>query len=291
MNPHLDNANDIINMAKEISALSKLFVIKVPCIPCGVEAVHKLESIGIRTNLTLVFSVSQTLYAAHAGSLFVSPFFARTAAFEIPYIIPDDRVAEAVYSDTELIEKARTDILSVQPSLRLMAIAASGGWRSFAATKKQIKQPSDLKGLKVRTVASKVQQDLVTSFGAAAMPYAEIYTSLSTCVVDGLKLSIVDIVAAKLDESLRYYILDNHSYLVGFWFINEQSFKEIPEDLRFVVTDGFEDLRIWLSAYPKYASIAAYDAFRAEGGEIIHPLLVNLKFLREHQNLLEKSLF
>lgn len=203
----------------------------------------------------------------------LAPFWAPTAAFEIPYIISDDRVAESVYSDPELVEKARQDILSVQPSLRLMAIASSGGWRSFATTKKQIKQPSDVKGLKIRTVASKVQQDLVTSFGGAAtaMPYAEIYTSLSTGVVDGVKLSIVDIVTAKLHESLRYYILDNHSYLVGFWFINEQTFKEIPEDLRPVVADGFEDLRAWLSAYPKYASIAAYDAFRAEGGEIYTP--------------------
>lgn len=74
VNPHLDNANDIINMARDISSISKLFVIKVPCIPCGIEAVHKLEHMGIRTNLTLVFSVSQALYAAHAGSLFVSPF-------------------------------------------------------------------------------------------------------------------------------------------------------------------------------------------------------------------------
>ncbi len=74
VNPHLDNAKDIIDMAKDIASISKLFVIKVPCIPCGVEAVHKLEQMGIRTNLTLVFSVSQALYAAHAGSLFVSPF-------------------------------------------------------------------------------------------------------------------------------------------------------------------------------------------------------------------------
>lgn len=74
VNPHLNNTKDMVTMAKEISSISKNFVIKIPCIEVGIQAIHELESIGIRTNLTLVFSVSQALYAAHAKSLFVSPF-------------------------------------------------------------------------------------------------------------------------------------------------------------------------------------------------------------------------
>ncbi|MGL5253567.1 MAG: transaldolase family protein [Brevinema sp.] len=74
VNPHFDKAVDMIAMAKELKAMSDLFVIKIPCTFAGVEAAHKLEEMDIRTNLTLVFSVSQALYAAHAGSLFVSPF-------------------------------------------------------------------------------------------------------------------------------------------------------------------------------------------------------------------------
>ncbi len=203
----------------------------------------------------------------------LSAFWAPYGAFEIPYIFPDDRIAEALFSDIDLVEKARKDIFAVQPNLRLMAIASSGGWKSFATTKKQIKTPADVRNLKIRTVPSKVQQGLVTTFGGAptAMPYAEIYTSLSTGVVDGVKLSMVDIVTAKLHESLRYYVIDNHSYLVGFWFINNNSFEKLPGDLKVVVADSFEDLRGWLASYPKYASIAAYNAFRAQGGEIYTP--------------------
>ena len=73
-NPHLDKAEDIIKMGREIAAISPNFVIKVPCIPGGIEAARKLEQEGIRTNLTLVFSPSQALIAAKNGSLFVSPF-------------------------------------------------------------------------------------------------------------------------------------------------------------------------------------------------------------------------
>ncbi len=73
-NPHLTKAEDIIAMGKEIAALSPCFVVKVPCIPGGIEAARKLEMAGVRTNLTLVFSPSQALIAAKNGSLFVSPF-------------------------------------------------------------------------------------------------------------------------------------------------------------------------------------------------------------------------
>lgn len=73
-NPHLDKAEDIIKMAREIASYSPNFVVKIPCIPGGIEAARKLEKEGIRTNLTLVFSPTQALIAAKNGSLFVSPF-------------------------------------------------------------------------------------------------------------------------------------------------------------------------------------------------------------------------
>ena len=74
VNPHFNKAQDMIDMGKSLADMSKLFVIKLPCTYAGIEAAHKLEEMDIRTNLTLVFSVAQSLYAAHAGSLFVSPF-------------------------------------------------------------------------------------------------------------------------------------------------------------------------------------------------------------------------
>ena len=74
INPHLDDADEMIKVAKEISSLSPNFVIKIPCTAAGVTAARKLEKEGIRTNLTLVFSPSQALWAGKNGSFFVSPF-------------------------------------------------------------------------------------------------------------------------------------------------------------------------------------------------------------------------
>ena len=64
----------MIEMAKKVAALSPNFAIKIPCTEAGVTAARKLEQMGIRTNVTLVFSPAQAIFAAKNGSLFVSPF-------------------------------------------------------------------------------------------------------------------------------------------------------------------------------------------------------------------------
>lgn len=74
INPHFDNADDMVQMGKKIAAMCTNFVIKIPCTEAGIAAARRLEKEGVRTNLTLVFSPSQALIAAKNSSLFVSPF-------------------------------------------------------------------------------------------------------------------------------------------------------------------------------------------------------------------------
>ncbi len=74
INPHLDDADEMVKMGKEIAAMCKNFVIKIPCTEAGVTAARRLEAEGVRTNVTLVFTPSQALLPAKNGSLFVSPF-------------------------------------------------------------------------------------------------------------------------------------------------------------------------------------------------------------------------
>lgn len=74
INPHLDKAEDFIEAAKEIASYSKNYVIKIPCTEQGLIAAKKLEQMGIRTNVTLVFSPSQAIPVAKLGAKFVSPF-------------------------------------------------------------------------------------------------------------------------------------------------------------------------------------------------------------------------
>lgn len=70
-------AEAMVKEAKVLAALSDKIVIKIPMIMEGMKAVKKLTSMGIKTNVTLVFSASQALLAAKAGATFVSPFVGR----------------------------------------------------------------------------------------------------------------------------------------------------------------------------------------------------------------------
>lgn len=74
INPHLDDADEMVEMGTKIASMSSNFVIKIPCTQAGIAAARRLEQKGIRTNLTLVFTPSQALIAAKNNSLFVSPF-------------------------------------------------------------------------------------------------------------------------------------------------------------------------------------------------------------------------
>ena len=74
IDPHLDDADEMVEMGTKIAAMSPNFVIKIPCTQAGITAARRLEQKGVRTNLTLVFSASQALIAAKNNSLFVSPF-------------------------------------------------------------------------------------------------------------------------------------------------------------------------------------------------------------------------
>jgi len=70
-------AADMVPEARELAAIAKNVVVKVPVNAEGLKTVKALAAEGIRTNVTLVFSVNQALLAARAGASFVSPFVGR----------------------------------------------------------------------------------------------------------------------------------------------------------------------------------------------------------------------
>lgn len=67
----------MVNEAKHLSSLAKNVVVKIPMIPEGLRATKTVSSMGIRVNMTLVFSANQGLLAAKAGASFISPFIGR----------------------------------------------------------------------------------------------------------------------------------------------------------------------------------------------------------------------
>jgi len=72
-----EDAQGMIKEGREIAAIHKNMIVKIPMTAEGLKATKVLAKEGIKTNVTLIFSVTQALLAANAGATYVSPFLGR----------------------------------------------------------------------------------------------------------------------------------------------------------------------------------------------------------------------
>ena len=71
------DAEGMIREGREIAAIHKNMVVKIPLTVEGLKACHALAAEGIQVNMTLIFTANQALLAARSGAAFVSPFVGR----------------------------------------------------------------------------------------------------------------------------------------------------------------------------------------------------------------------
>ena len=214
------------------------------------------------------------VYISTSGG--ASGIFPFVQVLDLPYLMANDRIAEGVLeAGSPFMLKMQEMVLEASDgAIRLMTIGNTGGWRNFANTQRRVQTPEDLEGLKIRTVVADLPQELVEALGASPtpIPWPELFTSLQTGVVDGSKNGITDIMNMKFpDAGLQYLTLDGHAYMAALWYMNNEKFMAMPEDLRKVVADGFYRLQQATFASPKRKSIQAYEDFQAAGGDIYVP--------------------
>lgn len=193
---------------------------------------------------------------------------------DLPYLLRDDRIAEEVLSGDFTRELRKSILADSDDKIRLMTIGNTGGWRNFANTKRTVKSPEDMKGLKIRTVVADLPQELVKALGASPtpIPWPELFTSFQTGVVEGSKNGITDIMGMKFPEAgLKNVTLDGHAYMGALWYMSNETFLKMDEDTRKVIVDGFGALQQATFASPKRKSIQAYEDFKKAGGNLYVP--------------------
>lgn len=116
-------APEIVNEGRQLAAIHKNVVVKVPLIKEGLKAVKTLSAEGIKTNVTVTFSPVQALLAAKCGATYISPFVGRLDA--IGHIGMDVvRQIKTIYSNYGF----QTQILTaaVRHPLHVLEAALSG---------------------------------------------------------------------------------------------------------------------------------------------------------------------
>ena len=108
------------NMISEGKRLAKKFgkcaTIKVPCTSDGLKACATLARDGIRVNVTLIFSVAQSILAAKAGAAYVSPFVGRVDdnSFDGVQLVKDiSLLYKEQLARTQVLAAALRDVRSV----------------------------------------------------------------------------------------------------------------------------------------------------------------------------------
>jgi tripartite ATP-independent transporter DctP family solute receptor len=212
-------------------------------------------------------------------------FFAPAQVLDLPYLFTSDKQAVCVL-DGPILDKIRQEVLALSLDIRLIGIANTGGWRNFATTNKAIRKPDDLKGQKIRTTPAEIQQELVKQLGANPTPisWAELYTALATGVVEGSKNGIQDIIGAKLEEHLKYIILDGHSYMATLWWFSEPVWQTFPSDIQLIIQEGFKKQQAAANNLVATQEENSYHIFEQAGGNVYRPSVAEKQAFKDASN-------
>ena len=167
-------------------------------------------------------------YIASVGG--IAPFYPLIDITSLPFAYSSYEIGCQLYDGPfgqGLAEDIRT-----KTGIRVLGFIPQGFFQ-FTNSKRPIKTPADMKGLKMRTMNNPLHMEFMNSLGAAATPvaWAEIYTALQTGVVDGQHNPITVINLGKIFEVQKYLTLSNHMAGLYVWVINDGWFNALkPEE-------------------------------------------------------------
>ncbi|MBU0927901.1 MAG: DctP family TRAP transporter solute-binding subunit [Spirochaetes bacterium] len=202
--------------------------IKVELFPSGV--------LGNEPN-TLIQVKSGVVESYISSSGGMASFYPLIDVTNLPFAFSSYNVGYKVY-DGAFGKEFAADI-EAKAGFKVLGFGESGGFFAITNSKKPVRSPADMKGIKLRAM-SPIHQAIAKSLGASAITiaWAEVYTSLQTGVVDGQMNPISIITMAKFQEVQKYITLTNHLYAPYVWVINPKFYASLPADLQAVVSDA-----------------------------------------------------
>lgn len=112
-----DEHEEMLSQAEKYYTISPFVTIKVPCTVEGLKACRFLSERGIKTNVTLVFSVAQAILASKVGATYISPFVGRwmdNSVDGIELIRNIRTVLDRSCSDTKILAASIRDVRQVE---------------------------------------------------------------------------------------------------------------------------------------------------------------------------------
>jgi tripartite ATP-independent transporter DctP family solute receptor len=143
----------------------------------------------------------------------------------IPYLFATEQDAWKVL-DGPFGQKLAED-LRTKTGIRVLGWWESGGFKHFSSNK-ALRSPADFAGLKIRALGP-LAAPLIEALKASAVPigFGELYTALSTGLVDVQDNSLSIFRLVRLQEVHKFILLSGHSYSVGVLGINNAFYIQL----------------------------------------------------------------
>ncbi|MCS7232818.1 MAG: TRAP transporter substrate-binding protein [Synergistetes bacterium] len=160
----------------------------------------------------------------------LSGFSKTFLVFNLPYLFKTREIAYE-FLDSPIGEEMKR---LVEKDGILVLSFWENGYRHVTNSKRPIKTPADLKGLKIRTMENPVHMEAFRQMGALPTPMAfgEVFTALQQGVIDGQENSYSNMYVMKFHEVQKYITDTSHFYDVTGFMINPKFFYSLSPDLQ-----------------------------------------------------------
>lgn len=117
------------------------------------------------------------------------------------------------------------------------------GFRNITNSKKEIKVPDDLKGLKIRTMTNELHVEYFNALGAIPTPmsFTELFTALQQGTVDGQENPTALIYNNQIYEVQKYMTISEHVWTSTPFVIAENFYNKLPQDYQDAIAEAAEN--------------------------------------------------
>lgn len=141
------------------------------------------------------------------------------------------------------------------------------GFRQLTNNSKEVATPSDLAGMKIRTMENNVHMATYTALGATptAMAWGEIFSALQQGTVDGQENPLAIILTAKVYEVQKYVSMIDLFYSPCILMINEDTYNNFTDEQREAFDKAAEDGKVAERQISQEIEAGARETMESEG--------------------------
>jgi TRAP-type C4-dicarboxylate transport system substrate-binding protein len=154
---------------------------------------------------------------------------------------------------------------------KLLMLYHQGMTRDLMTTKKPIRTFADAKGIKLRSVASPINQALLRAWGLNPVPIAwsECYTALSQGVVNGIYVDPMSAEMSKISEVVKYVTRPGGALLLSGAVMNLKNYEKLPPEIKVAVDRAAAEAELWAYGIEQELKTKAIIAMKKKGVEFI----------------------